>query len=261
MGKRIWSVLLGAALVASGLLAGPGRAQQPPPIPARANIEDPVGDANGLNDQGTGGEPGDQSGDVNIGAADLLKVWFTHTSTTISAHILTTFPPPNQTPGLGIVYRVQLNTSADRPSGCLWMQGIIPSRSYQGDQEASLIYRCRERDPSPGAITVYRLSDGRGITTLTYRRGIERAFAEGAVIAAPKATSRAITGIQGTPAVVIAPQFDNTKAGIDYFISARGFKAAPKKTPPGKNNPPGKGKKKGCSKGKGKKRGACPNKK
>ncbi|MGI8408017.1 MAG: hypothetical protein ACR2L3_05860, partial [Actinomycetota bacterium] len=264
MSKRFWSILIAGALVSSVFTVGAAGAQEAPPtIPETGNIEDPVGDGNFINDQGAGGTvgfQGDNSGGATIGAGDMHKVWFTNTADKVSAHILTTCPPPNSR--FGLLYRVAVN------DGCATFTGFVPSVTYTGPQEAFISVppaRCGADIPLvEGEIAVAPLEDGRGITTLTFPLGSRPELSIGQTLVAPVAITRLAHGAQ-SPALY-APQVDNTKPGTDYAI-ASGEPTA-EEPPPAEEPEPkpdkekkkckkgkGKGKKKGCKKGKGPKGG------
>jgi hypothetical protein len=254
MSKKLFSILVAGALVASVFSALPAKAATE--IPAVVNIEDISGDANMLNDQGFGsaglGYQGDNAGGVNFANADLQKVWFTNTADTVSAHILTTVVPPNSR--FGLIYRVMFNPSDSSADGCIWLQGIIPSISYAGPAEANVRDVCTKPTPElvPGEITIEALKDETGLTTITFPRSASPAFAEGATLAAPIATSRMIHGVPGTSRTL--PQLDNTKVGIDYVLSD-GDAPTLNEPPVDPPNKPATPVKKGCKKGKGKKKG------
>lgn len=265
--KRLLAVVTGVVMVASALIAAPASAQEAPAVPAEPNITDVSGDGNGLNDQGFGGlcvqapacvpEVGDNSAG-GIGAADILAVWFTNTDTTVSAHILTTFPPPNNTPGVGLIYRIHLNDN------CTYLQGLVPSKTYAGAQKANVREFCGQTGTTEGGeISIAALEDGKGVTTLTYPLGLHPALVMDATLATPFASATAAVGTD-SPALY-APRLDDTKVGTDYTISsgppAEAEEPKEEEEPPGKSDPPGKGKKKGCGKGKGKQKGACKGKK
>jgi hypothetical protein len=106
MRTRIWAGVLGACMVASVLGMQSASAAKPTPIPKKVQVEDPLGDANFLNDQDTTGTPASGQGD-NVGpentdggsVSDLLKVWFTNDKKNVSVHILTEAAPPASTTG------------------------------------------------------------------------------------------------------------------------------------------------------------------
>lgn len=256
MGKRSFSILLALALVAGVFSALPAKAQEAPTtIPAVVNIEDASGDGNGLNDQGFGGiciqapacipEAGDNSGG-GIGAADILKVWFTNTAESVSAHILTTFPPPNMTPGFGLLYRVRLNDN------CTYLQGLVPSNTYAGAQKANVREFCDGTATTEGGeITIETLEDGTGITTLKYPLDLHPALTMGAKLTTPNATTAAASGTDA-PALY-APMLDDTEVGTDYTIASGTV------SEPTEEKPDSKAKKGG--KGKGKEKAKKPKKK
>lgn len=245
MKKQLLAALTAAAVGMSLVWVGTAPAQTR--IPETVQIEDPDGDSNGLNDQGLRGVigyQGDNSGGVSIGAGDILKVWFTNDADNLSAHILTTFPPPNNTPGFGLIYRVMFNPDSDTSDGCIWLEGVVPSKTYQGTPSARVFFACETKDALAGEIVVEELEDGTGITTLTFPRATEPAFADGEVLASPRATTRAMFGADGAPRRLTAPQLDNTQPGTDYTITSESPNQAPDKKCPSKGKKKGKKKQK-----------------
>lgn len=258
---RKTGLLLAAAMVASMLSAGPARADHDI-VPPRANIEDPEGDANGLNDQGFSGIigfQGDNEGGHSLASADIRKVWFSNTAQRVMVHILTIEPPTSS--DMGTAFEV---ATGDR---CVVFEAVFPGANYQGESRATVrtppSEECGGTVPIPGAVQVRELSGGRGFTTLSFGMFSHPALAPGNRFQAPTASSSVITGSQEGGALA-GPQIDNTKEGLSYRIEdpssvqaqGHGPKAG-KKTPVkngcpgGKNEDKGKGNKYGCDKGKG----------
>lgn len=264
MGKRSWSLVLAAALIAGVFSALPAKAQEAPPavVPTVVNIEDPQGDANYINDQGVGlPVPGDQVGTDQFGTvSDILKGWLSSDATTVSAHIVTNAAPPASTP---LIFHMRVDPGSG--TNCLWFRASFPS-AVQGQtdpvvpQAASLRDTCTDDVTTDAELTVGTTADGDGVITITVPKSASAAFIDGNVLKTPTADSRNYPGGK-----VTLPQVDNTLPGTDFTITSGGpIAGGPgepvKPTPPGKNDPPGKGKKKGCGKGKGKgkQKGACP---
>src|SRR5687767_10710613 len=100
MAKRFWSVVIAGALVAGAGTVLPAQAQEAPAIvvPDVVQIDDPLNDANYLNDQSLlTNVPPTQDNDTAADAgstSDLLKVWYSADKTTVSVNIQTQAPPP-----------------------------------------------------------------------------------------------------------------------------------------------------------------------
>lgn len=259
--KRIVILLASMALVAAGFQVVPAAAQEAPAIPATVQIDDPLGDANGLNDQDNAyGSPAEGEGDHVTGpggtSTDLLKVWFSNTAKDVSLHFQTNGDPSTlaydtyfrfaSNPGTGSV-------AANEARGCLyWIASINGAGGgYTGETGAVLEDQCNVGDGVAGTLTTAAGPEGTFINTMTFPRSYSPLLADGGKIVAPYGVSRIVyvgpLPEAGTAAVVT---LDNTQRGAEYAITAEGPSV---KTPPGKNDPPGK--KKGCKKGKGKKRG------
>lgn len=254
MGKRPFSLILAAALVAGVFAALPAEAQQAQPteVPPVVQIEDPFGDANG------------QSGDQQLGAdggsqTDLGKVWLTHDAVSVSVHFLTEGPPNANSLGFQFVL-------AAGEAGCLLFEGYYDGTTYTSDSFSRVRDNCNKIDPVVGTFVFAAGPGGQGgLATINVPREGVPSLAEGSVISKPSATTWIfVGGEQVTPTGFrgVRQRIDDTKVGTDYALSSGGGVTEPKpeptEEPPGKSDPPGKGKKKGCEKGKGKKKGACP---
>lgn len=90
------SALLGLVASTAGVAAAP-----------KPHIEDPVGNSNFVNDQGTGdGSLGDQTAADAGTVSDLISVTFSNDKKTLYVNIQTEAAPPAAT---GIGYRVRTN--------------------------------------------------------------------------------------------------------------------------------------------------------
>lgn len=256
--KRILVLLASIALVAAGLYAPAGAQEAPPPvIPATVVLEDPFGDANGLNDQGRGGVTGFQ-GDVVTptdagNASDIGKIWFTDDELTISAHIQTELPPPGSQ---GLRYDVYTAVTADNALGCARFVAVLQgkaqgqSTTWQGPDSAKFFDACNDgvdwfANGVEAQVAVATLEDGTGVLTITAPKDASPFLSTGQTLTGTTATSRAIAGGDGVFWATVA-YVDNTKPGIDYLI------AGPPEVDggdPEEELPPG------CKKGKGKKKG------
>ncbi|MFP5352516.1 MAG: hypothetical protein ACLGIB_08140 [Actinomycetota bacterium] len=265
--KKIVTLLASLALVASGLhLLPAAAAEEAPEVPAVVQIEDPLNDGNFLNDQGNRDKTGFQ-GDKATPAdgstvGDLLRVWFTNDSETVSVHFQTEKPGPATT---SIAYQAYTNagegSAGSNALGCLRWYGLIPgasngqSTTYQGPPLIKLVDRCNDgtsvySNGVEGKHAIVEGPEGTGILTLTFPRAYSPILA-GPSLTAPFASTTIVAGAEAvgnTGPLMI----DNTANGTDY-VMVESNAGTPGKTPPGKNPIPGK--KKGCDNGKGKKRG------
>jgi hypothetical protein len=230
MARRMGALLCAATVIASVVLVLPAHAQ--PEVPEKPNIEDPAGDANYLNSQGTG-EPGeDQTTPQDLTVSDILAVWFTHDAKTISMHFQTEGPPPSS--NASYLYRVYANPG-DNESGCIRFDVFTEGPTFVGGPVGVLRDECAEDfEPVEGEVVVEEGPEETGITTLTLERSSHEALADGAVITSPWAEVRNATGPVPGVGTLIFPIVDDTKIGSDYTIT------------------------KPCPKGKGKKKKKCP---
>ncbi|MBW3609892.1 MAG: hypothetical protein KY463_16505, partial [Actinobacteria bacterium] len=141
------ALLIALAMVLTAALSIPAGAQEAEPtvVPEVVNIEDPLNDANFLNDQGNRGNTGfqgDHSSPVDAGSvSDVLKVWFTHDATNVNLHIQTQAPGPATT---AILYQMYSNPGGDYSAGCLRWAALIPGVNYQGEPLIKLVDRCND---------------------------------------------------------------------------------------------------------------------
>lgn len=293
MGKRTWSVALSLALIAGVFSALPAKAQEAPTsVPEVVNIEDPLNDANYLNDQsqpgvcvvpistcvsGPDSDDNPTPADVHSGA-DIMKVWFSHTSDQVSAHMQVESPPPKAAGLYYVVYATPAEgTVASSTLGCIRFVGLVGGKqqgqntTWHGPDYAKFFDHCNEGSSfySNGVeaeLKVESLEDGTGIITVTGPRSLSPLLADGLSLAAPQGQVRHLIGEESVVGFSANGVIDTTKPGTDYTLTAGGGTVTEPQPPveaepPGKGDPPGKGKKKGCGKGKGKKKGACPGKK
>lgn len=281
MNKRLWSLALSAALVAGVFSALPASAQEAPPlvIPEVVQIDDPVGDANGLNDQDNAyGTPAEGQGDQAFGpggtATDIRKVWFSNTSTEVSLNIQLNADP--STLAYDTYFRFSSNAgegtvATDATRGCLqWIASVNGAAgAYGGPTEGNLTDKCNVGDPVLGPLTVSPgEGDGNGfVITVTFPRSYSPLLADGSSLTAPFGVSRILyaNGLPPTPAAGSTAAFvtlDNTKRGTDYTLSAGGPVVTPVPDPDPTVDPEPKPKpkpKKCKKKANGKK--VCPKKK
>ncbi|HEX2295329.1 MAG TPA: hypothetical protein VHN37_08480 [Actinomycetota bacterium] len=194
-------VTTATALALALLVAAPLNAAAPKP-----QIEDPYGDANGINDQGTGdGSQGDVTGPGDAGnASDLGSVTFTNDAKNLYITLLNEQSPP-ATQGLGL--RVRVN--GEPGSQCLLFEAYYTGATNNlTATEAILRDTCAGGDPIPVEIL--------GTQFIVPRKAHE-ALGKGKVLTNPQAQSFVWSGTS-YPAGVAGPYIDTTKVGADYKL-------------------------------------------
>lgn len=271
--KRLLSILTAAALVAGAFSALPARAQDAPApeIPKEGLIEDPVGDANFVNDGTTKGihsalpGPGNNhvTGQDASGVGDLLKVWMSNDKDNVSVHFLTEDPPPIAN---GVGYSLFVapgeGEAGSNSMGCLRFIGIIPGTnpgggSYQGPPWIKLHDRCNIGgsvfDSQDGEYSVAAVGD-EGVTTFTFPRSYSPLLANGTVLSGAYAQAHSpLTGGDGVG--FVTPSTDDTLIGTDYTVTSGGGKDKGKDKKKKKKNKKAVPKK--CKKLKGKAKKKC----
>lgn len=188
------AVLIGAALPAAGA----------PKL--TTVIEDPTGDSNGINDQGTGdGSLGDfnQAGVGNV--SDLVKVSLSNDAKNLYVTFEAVGLPP-ATQGLG--YRFRANPDGATGAYCLNFEAFWPgATNVMTEAKAHFRDACEGGDP-----VEIKLVGG----TLTIPRKLSKALGKGATLKAPQAQSFVWTG--SYPEGVAGPYMDTTKVGKDYKL-------------------------------------------
>jgi hypothetical protein len=196
--KRILS--LATALSLPLLLAAPSlQAAAPKP-----QIEDGFGDANGLNDQGTGdGSAGDQNLGADAGnASDLGTVTFSNDAKNLYVTFINEQSPP-ATQGLGL--RVRVN--GEPGTQCLLFEVFYPGATNNlTENQAHLRDVCAGTAPVPAEVLG---------TVLSIPRTAHEAFGKGKVLTNPQAQSFVYSG-SAYPAGVMGPYIDTTKVGTDF---------------------------------------------
>lgn len=200
MSKR---TLLAAAAVAGALAVGslPAGAAAPAQI-----LEDPVGDANFVNDQGTGdGSNGDQTAADAGTVSDLLGVQLTNDKKNLIVTIQTEAAPPATT---GIGYRVRFNPEGANGGYCILIEAYHPgANNALAAPMAQLIDECNGGETTPVEVLG---------TTIYVPRSANAAFAKGATLAAPQAQAFLYSGNEAAGAKY--PVADTTKVGTDYKL-------------------------------------------
>jgi hypothetical protein len=170
-------------------------------------IEDPAGDANGLNDQGTGdGSNGDNVTPADASTVtDILEVTLANDAKNLYATVRTeTAPPATQ----GVGFRVRLNPDGAGGSYCLLLEAFYPGAGNALDAPVAQL-----QDTCTGETTEIEVL---GPMFVVPRKSNE-AFAKGATLKAPQA--QAFVYLGGPPPVGLPyPATDTTKVGSDYKL-------------------------------------------
>ena len=194
-------VITAMALTTALLLAAPLHAASPKP-----QIEDPYGDANAINDQGTGdGSQGDVTGAADAGnASDLGTVTFSNDAKNLYITLLNE-QSPTATQGLGL--RVRVN--GEPGSQCLLFEAYYTGATNTlTGTEGILRDTCEGGDP----IEIEVLG-----TQFIVPRSAHEALGKGKVLTNPQAQSFVWSG-SSYPAGVAGPYIDTTKVGADYKL-------------------------------------------
>lgn len=181
--------------------------------PPKPSIEDPINDANFVNDQGTGdGSFGDfdQAGMDASSFADLQAVTFTSDRKNLYVHIQT---ESIDVPMVGEGFRVRTNPDGAGGSYCLYFEVFFP-----GSQNNLDGWKGHLRDACAGDALV---EGEAGVSTLGAimitipRTGVD-ALKKGATLAVPQAATFVWSG--SYPMGVAGPFLDTTKPGEDYKL-------------------------------------------
>lgn len=198
--KKILTVATGLGLALTVLAPGLNAASPKP------QIEDPYGDANAINDQGTGdGSQGDVTGAADAGnASDLGSVTFTNDAKNLYIQMLNEQSPP-ATQGLGL--RVRVN--GEPGSQCLLFEAYYSGATNTlTATEGYLRDTCAGGDPVPIEVLG---------TQFIVPRSAHEALGKGKLLTNPQAQSFVWSGAS-YPAGVAGPYIDTTKVGADYKL-------------------------------------------
>jgi hypothetical protein len=191
------ALVMALALATTALQAAPKK---------KVVIEDPVGDSNFVNDQGTGdGSFGDQTQADAGTVSDLIEVSLSNDAKNLYVEIITEAAPPAIT---GIGYRVRVNPDGDAGAYCVFFEAFFPgANNVLTEGKAHLRDGCEGGDPIPVDLLG---------TTLVIPRKENKAFAKGATLAAPQAQAFVYSG--DYPTGVVGPFADTTTIGTDYKL-------------------------------------------
>jgi hypothetical protein len=193
----------GAAAIAAvlGATALPAIAAAPAQI-----LEDPLGDSNFVNDQGTGdGSNGDQTAADAGTVSDLLGVQLSNDKKNLTVTIQTEAAPPATT---GIGYRVRFNPDGANGAYCIAVEAYFPgANNALTTPMAHLVDECNGGETTPLELLG---------TTIYVPRSANAAFAKGATLKAPQAQAFLYSGNETAGAEY--PVADTTKVGTDYKL-------------------------------------------
>lgn len=197
MKKTALALGLIAALAASNLSATAGT--------PKPQIEDPLGDANFVNDQGTGdGSFGDQTAADAGTVSDLVSVTFSNDKKNLLVDVRTEAAPPATT---GIGYRVRANPDGPGGSYCIIIEALFPgANNALTAPEAWFRDTCAGGDAEPLELL--------GLM-ITVPRDLSDALGKGKTLTAPQAQSFLWNG-SSYPTGFAGPYADTTKIGEDF---------------------------------------------
>ena len=195
------SIALAALTAAVALLASSLQATAAP----KPSIEDPVGDANFINDQGTGdGTFGDFTQADAGTVSDLMGVTFTNDAKNLYVTLQTEAAPPAAT---GIGFRVRVSPDA-AGTYCLEFHAYYP-----GANNALTTPYAHVHDICAG--TASEPIEVLG-TQLVVPRSSSKLLGAGKTLKAPQAQSFLFTGNESGGSTY--PVADTTKVGTDYKL-------------------------------------------
>lgn len=202
--KRAISLTAALTVVLSAVGSAPLTAAPKPKVV----IEDPVGDANFINDQGNGdGSFGDVVTPADVSSVtDLTAVSFANDAKNLYVTIETEAAPP-ATQGVG--YRVRVNPDGPGGSHCILFEAFYPGAGNDlGGAVAHMRDACAGGDP----VEIQVLG-----SILVIPRKAHKAFKKGATLKAPQAQGFIYAG-SSPPAGLAAPTTDTTKVGANYKL-------------------------------------------
>ena len=197
--KRTISTVALAVLLALVTTAMTAAAPKP-------SIEDPLGDANFINDQGTGdGSFGDFNQADAGTVSDLVSVTFSNDKKNLYVQVQTEAAPPATT---GIGYRVRVNPDGSGGSYCLEFLAFHPGANNA--LSAPIGYA---QDLCEGGDRVEIKVLG---TQLVIPRSLSKALAGKATLKAPQAQAFLYSGNESAGSTY--PVADTTKVGTDFKL-------------------------------------------
>ena len=198
--KRTTSILIAMSVVtALGATSLQASAGVPKP-----QIEDPLGDANFVNDQGTGdGSFGDQTAADAGTVSDILGVTLSNDAKNLTIAFDMEASPPAAT---AVAYRLRVNPDGPGGTHCLLFEVF-----YSGANNTVTTPVAHLRDACGGGEDIPIEVLG---TTLVIPRSAHEALGKGKTLVAPQAQTFQYSGAY--PNGVAAPTIDTTKVGTDF---------------------------------------------
>ncbi len=199
--KRLISIVVAMSSLALVALPGTAGAKDPKP-----QIEDIQGDANGINDQGTG--DGSQIGDQNATngpgtVSDILSVTFTNDKKFLYVNIRTQVAPPAAT---AVGFRIRTNRDGAGGTYCLFFEAL-----YSGANNTITTPQGHVRNECAGQANVPVEVLG---TQLKIPRDAVDGLGKGAKLTSPQALSFQYSGTYEVG--VAGPMLDTTRIGTDF---------------------------------------------
>lgn len=200
--KRAASIAMGLGVSLALATSSVGVSAAPTP---KTVIDDPIGDSNFINDQGTGdGSFGDQTAADAGTVSDLDEIRMSNDAKNLYVTIMTEAAPPALT---GIGYRVRVNPDGAGGTYCVHLWALFGGANNVLTQgEAWLEDVCGGSEP----LSLELLG-----TTLTVPRDALDAFGKGATLTAPQAQAFLWNG-SSYPLGFAGPYADTTLVGEDY---------------------------------------------
>lgn len=197
--KRVIS--LAAALCLLGGVSSISATAAPTPKP---QIEDPLGDANFLNDQGTGdGSFGDMNQADAGTVSDLTAVTLSNDAKNLYVNFQTEASPPAAS---GVGYRARFNATAGPGTQCLYVEAFFPGANNNLTAgEAHFRDFCANGEPVEAELLG---------TMVVIPRSAHEAFGKGKKLTTVQALTFLWSGTY--PTGVAGPVVDTTKVGADF---------------------------------------------
>jgi hypothetical protein len=204
-------MICGVSVIALLAVGGAGPIQAAPE--PKPSLEDPLNDANFLNDQGTGdGTFGDFAGPADAtGFGDILSVTFTNDKKNLYVVIET---ESTAQPAAGEGFRVRTNPDGAGGTYCLNFEIFFNGAQNDLTAPVALVRdACEGGDPIEAKAEISIL----GGWSVVVPRKASPAFGKGKKLTAPQAQTFLYSG-SAYPAGVAGPYFDTTKVGTDYKL-------------------------------------------
>lgn len=198
--KRTTSILMALSVVATMAATSLGASAGVP----KPHIVDPLGDANFINDQGSGdGSFGDQTAADAGTVSDILGVTLSNDAKNLAIAFDMEAAPPAAT---AVAYRLRVNPDGPGGTHCLLFEVFYPgANNTLTAPVAHLRDVCGDNENIPIEVLG---------TTLVIPRSAHEGLGKGKTLAAPQAQSFLYSGVY--PNGVAAPTVDTTKIGTDF---------------------------------------------